>query len=164
MAGLGIVRLVALTGLLGAGLYGAAMVYGKGDGLRRDQVVTAAVESPQATRADTAPGTHGLPAAVRRLADSPVDGPLRPTIIGVAQPVPQVALVQPVAELPGEYRSVQVASANVRGGPSTGHGVIGRVVLGEEVEVVESAGNGWVRVRIQGDGIDGWVAERLLAR
>lgn len=161
MAGLGLVRLAALLGLLGAGLYGAASVYGRGEGLQREAL---AEGQPEATRADSARQAHALPAAVRRLADSPVDGPLRPVILGEAQPVPE-AVVPPVAAGPAmEIRRVQVAGANVRGGPSTGFEVVGRVVQGEEVEVVENGGNGWVRIRIQGDGIDGWMAERLLAR
>ena len=163
MAGFGFLRLVTLTGVLGAGLYAAASVYGQGEGLRR----AASDETPAVARADTARAAHELPPAVRRLADSPVDGPLRPTIIGMAQPIPEpvAEVVLPVAiEASGSYRSVQVAGANVRGGPSTNHGVIGRVTMGEEVEVVENAGNGWVRVRIQGDGVDGWMAERLLSR
>ena len=162
----GLVRFVALMGLLGAGFYGAATVYGQGDGVQRPAV--AAAPMPEATRADSAPQAHALPAAVRRLADSPVDGPSRPVVIGVAQPVPEPAQVRPVAATVAatsdpSFRSVQVAGANVRGGPSTGHGVIGRITMGEEVEVVEDPGNGWVRIRIEGDGIDGWVAERLLS-
>lgn len=159
MAGLGLVRLAALLGVLGVGLYGAASVYGRGEGGPR----AAAEVQPEATRADSAQ-THALPAAVRRLADSPVDGPLRPVVLGEAQPVPEVVIPLPMAGPAMEIRRVQVSGANVRSGPSTGFGVVGRVGQGEEVEVVESAGNGWVRIRIQGDGIDGWMAERLLAR
>ncbi len=162
MAGLGVVRLVALLGLLGAGLYGAASVYGRGEGVQRAGMAGAQAQ-PEATRADSARHTHALPAAVRRLANSPVDGPLRPVILGEAQPVAEAVAPPPVAAT-AQIRRVQVAGANVRGGPSTGYEVIGRVTQGEEVEVVEEGGNGWVRIRIQGDGIDGWVAERLLAR
>lgn len=160
MVGSGIVRLGLLLGGLGLGLYGAAVLYGRDDGALRAGLVADSGEIAVPTRADSVP--QSLPAAVLRLADSPLEGPSHPVVIGAAQPV--VAPVAEVAppEAAGAWRSVRVSSANVRGGPSTGYGVIGRVTLGEEVEVVDMA-NGWVHIRIQGDGVDGWVVERLLA-
>lgn len=160
MVGSGIVRLGLLLGGLGLGLYGAAVLYGRDNGAMRAGLIADSAAIAVPTRADSAP--QSLPAAVLRLADSPLEGPSHPVVIGAAQPV--VAPVAEVAppEAAGAWRSVRVSSANVRGGPSTGYGVIGRVTLGEEVEVVDMA-NGWVHIRIQGDGVDGWVAERLLA-
>ena len=53
-------------------------------------------------------------------------------------------------------------SVNVRGGPSTNNPVVGRLGRGEAVLVVWVEGNGWARVRVEGDGIDGYISAGLL--
>ncbi|PTV96209.1 SH3 domain-containing protein [Rhodobacter aestuarii] len=58
--------------------------------------------------------------------------------------------------------AVQASRANVRGGQGTSHPVVGSLSRNEEVLVVADPGNGWVHVRVEGDGIDGWMAKRLL--
>jgi hypothetical protein len=57
---------------------------------------------------------------------------------------------------------VSSTAVNVRGGPSTDYGVVGRLTRDEAVTVVTPATNGWVQIRIEGDGIDGYIAARLL--
>ena len=64
--------------------------------------------------------------------------------------------------LAGHIFTVAASSANVRGGQSTGHPVVGRLARNEDVLVVADPGNGWVQVRIEGDGVNGWMAKRLL--
>jgi uncharacterized protein YgiM (DUF1202 family) len=59
-------------------------------------------------------------------------------------------------------RWVQASAINVREGPGTGYGVAGRLTRGEAVTVVADAGDGWLRIRIEGDGLEGFVAARLL--
>ncbi|MBZ4021087.1 hypothetical protein CKO11_01240 [Rhodobacter sp. TJ_12] len=63
---------------------------------------------------------------------------------------------------PGRVFAVRVNRANVRGGRGTTHPVIGSLERGEEVRVVADPGDGWVQVRIEGDGVDGWMAKSLL--
>ena len=75
------------------------------------------------------------------------------------QPLPVAVSEAAPAALPLRY--VSADAINVRAGPSTGFGVVGRLTRGEAVLIVDAA-PGWVHVRIEGDGIDGWVAERLL--
>lgn len=55
-------------------------------------------------------------------------------------------------------------SVNVREGPGKDHAVIDRLPRGEAVLVlVEGQGSGgWSLIRIEGDGIEGYVASRLL--
>lgn len=68
-------------------------------------------------------------------------------------------------EAPGtarELRVVQASSANVRLGPSTDSEVVGRLYGGEVVQVVGTSDSEWVEVSIEGDGIHGFVAARLL--
>jgi uncharacterized protein YgiM (DUF1202 family) len=53
-------------------------------------------------------------------------------------------------------------SVNVRGGPSTREAVVGRLTRGEAVTVVWVEDNGWARIRVEGDGIDGYMAMDFL--
>lgn len=79
-----------------------------------------------------------------------------------------VALEQPAAALPEtqvietDVRFVNSAAINVRQGPSTNEAVIGRLTRNEAVTVVADNGDGWLLVRIEGDGVEGYVAGRLL--
>ena len=66
--------------------------------------------------------------------------------------------VSPVADL----RVVQASSANVRISPSTEGEVVGRLYSGEVVRVIGTSDSEWVEVSIEGDGIQGFVASRLL--
>lgn len=79
--------------------------------------------------------------------------------------VPAVATGEPAAsvdEPAAALRWVSAQAINVRQGPSTGNPVIGRLTRGEAVSVVEDTGDGWVMIRIEGDGVEGYVAARLL--
>ncbi|NUB44555.1 SH3 domain-containing protein [Fertoebacter nigrum] len=60
-------------------------------------------------------------------------------------------------------RYVNAAAVNVREGPSTDFGVVGRLTRGEAALVVQDAGDGWALIRIEGDGIEGYVSSRYLA-
>jgi hypothetical protein len=57
---------------------------------------------------------------------------------------------------------VKSRAANVRLGPSTGYAVVGRVVANEAVSVLEPARDGWVRIKQEGDGFEGYIAASLL--
>jgi uncharacterized protein YgiM (DUF1202 family) len=63
-------------------------------------------------------------------------------------------------KLPVMY--VSSRAVNVRGGPSTAFEVVDRLTRAEAVTVVSPEQNGWVQIRIEGDGIEGYVAARLL--
>lgn len=168
-------RLVMLLGVLMLGFFGVAALRPPAPVERSAQAQIAAPlpAAAEVSRADTAAETRGLPPTVRRLADSPVTGPARPTILPEAvidpsavQPMTAARATAGLTQNPstGQFGRVVAASVNVRGGPSTGHSVIGRLTRNEEVEVLEASGSGWLRVRIQGDGVEGWVAARLVAQ
>lgn len=75
------------------------------------------------------------------------------------------AMVQSALEsenLGTTLRWVAVERANVRAEARKSAAVTGRIELGEAVAVLWVEPNGWVRVRIEGDGIDGFVHESLL--
>ncbi len=97
---------------------------------------------------------------------SPADGAdlVQPASLADApQPEIQPATFAELSEpdpLPLLY--VNSAAINVRQGPSTDHAVIGRLTRNEAVLVVEPELAGWVRIRIEGDGVEGFVAARLM--
>jgi uncharacterized protein YgiM (DUF1202 family) len=85
-------------------------------------------------------------------------------------PVPEpVAAAEPVAAEPAPAPAAQSRvlwvksnSINLREGPSTETAVLGRLSRNEAVTVVGEAPDGWLRVRLEGDGGEGYVAARLL--
>lgn len=78
------------------------------------------------------------------------------------------AALSPDADVPEDggdvvWAVVMAEAVNVRAGPSTGDSVAGRLVRGDEVMLVGPEQDGWVQVRVEGDGIDGFVAARFLS-
>jgi uncharacterized protein YgiM (DUF1202 family) len=59
-------------------------------------------------------------------------------------------------------RTITAEAANVRDAASRTGNVIGRLENGEIVQVLETSGD-WVHIRIEGDGIDGFVHRRLIS-
>lgn len=76
----------------------------------------------------------------------------------------QGRVIDPFAEPSGlDIRTVDASALNVRAGPSTTDQVVGRLSQFEIVDVLEETPDGWALIRIEGDGIEGWVASRFLA-
>ncbi|WP_425073895.1 SH3 domain-containing protein [Sagittula sp. S175] len=72
----------------------------------------------------------------------------------IEQAVAEAALV--------DYRTVTASRVNLRGGPSTSFDVLTQLLRGEEVEILDDAGDGWVKLRAL-DGNDiGWMADSFL--
>lgn len=59
-------------------------------------------------------------------------------------------------------RSITAEAANVRDAASRNGAVIGRLERGEIVQMVEQVGD-WVHIRIEGDGVEGFVHRRLIS-
>jgi uncharacterized protein YgiM (DUF1202 family) len=87
-------------------------------------------------------------------AEPPAPAPAQDTVFSLAD--------TPAVQESAALRWVSANTINVREGPGTNHGVAGRLSRGEAVTVVADAGDGWVRIRIEGDGLEGFVAARLL--
>ncbi|THH35024.1 SH3 domain-containing protein [Aliishimia ponticola] len=62
-----------------------------------------------------------------------------------------------------DIRNITGNRVNVRGGPGTDFGVVTKMVRGDEVEVLEDNGSGWIRMRSIDTGSVGWVADFLLS-
>ncbi|WP_128254710.1 SH3 domain-containing protein [Falsirhodobacter deserti] len=72
------------------------------------------------------------------------------------QPEPRV---RTVSTLPTAF--VTASTLNVRFGPSTDRHAVGKLSQGEEVSVLRRAA-GWTQIRIEGDGVEGWVSSDYL--
>lgn len=91
--------------------------------------------------------------------------PSQPVMVTPAVEVASAVETLPDAapELALSILRINSASANLREGPGTDTPVLDRLSRGEAVQVVEHLADGWVRVRIEGDGGEGYIASRLLS-
>jgi hypothetical protein len=102
------------------------------------------------------------PASGSPAGESPVD------LAAITPPAPEAVLPPSVAdEIETALAESQVwyvtgKVVNVREGPDTSFPVVGKVVYGEATEILSDPSDDWVRIRIQGDGIEGYMARRFL--
>lgn len=168
-------RLLGLLIVLGLGLWMSAGLWGNDAAPQRLGLTQEATEP--VISAPSQPAV--LPATVARLlrdadteatevvARSDQRGPVvLPVPANLARlPVePREAASQAFAgndALEGPVKRVNATSANVRGGASTQTAVVGRLVRGDEVLVLETK-SGWARIVVEGDGISGWISTKLL--
>ncbi|MFG6499864.1 SH3 domain-containing protein [Sulfitobacter sp. 1A13191] len=68
-----------------------------------------------------------------------------------------------VSTTQADIREVNGTRVNVRGGPGTNFGVVGKLGKGDAVEVIEDNGAGWVRFRSVDGSESGWMADFLLS-
>ncbi|NEX45905.1 SH3 domain-containing protein [Pseudotabrizicola algicola] len=168
--------------LLCAGIYVTLQVGGQDRGQLRFGLMEAPdkpapftpVDAAVTTSVAAAPAPVAAEAAVMPVVFAPAQAAAVTPVVAEAaearlQPEPAVQRVQaevPVAAQADSGAAVMYVtgrSVNVRSGPSTRNAVVGRLTRGEAVTVVSDDGNGWARVRIEGDGIDGFMATSFLA-
>lgn len=126
--------------------------------LRGDEPVAA---RPQPAE-ETAEDAIGVPRNVGSLTESADTPAIIPSLLAPVDSdgTNQLAALQ--REIDGDIRTVSGNRVNVRGGPGTEYDVVGRLVRGDSVEILEDAGNGWVRMRPMLGGEEGWMADFLL--
>ncbi|MCT4557704.1 MAG: SH3 domain-containing protein [Pelagimonas sp.] len=121
---------------------------GNGLAMQPIRVSTAVNTSSVAPRVQTA--------AVVQPVVTPIPTPEPAKLISTADPVAQPATVQI------DYRTVTGNRVNLRSGPNTSFDVVTQLLKGEEVEILEDGGDGWVRLRAL-DGNDiGWMSAGFL--
>ncbi|MBU2937378.1 MULTISPECIES: SH3 domain-containing protein [Pacificibacter] len=59
-------------------------------------------------------------------------------------------------------RSVTANRVNVRSGPTTSNPVLGQVERADVVRVISDPNSAWVKIIIEGDGIEGYMSSRFL--
>ncbi|MDR7123463.1 SH3 domain-containing protein [Pseudotabrizicola sp. 4114] len=150
--------MIRLLLLLCAGIFVTLQIVGQDRGQTRFGLMAddrQPVRTPMVRVAEPAPVQAASGAGIVPA----VFAPAQPLITPVAQPKAVEAAVT-VAE---DVKYVTGRSVNVRSGPSTQNAVVGRLTRGEAVSVISDEGNGWARVRVEGDGIDGYMAISFLA-
>ncbi|MEM8592622.1 MAG: SH3 domain-containing protein [Pseudomonadota bacterium] len=129
----------------------------------------AAEEAAQVARAAAAPATTQIIGQSRSraqadgevtLASLNASAPLA-TVLGDA-PASVTPEVEVAVEKPVDLRAVSGSRVNMRNGPGTNYQVLAQLVRGDEAEVLQVPGNGWVKIRASESGRIGWMAERLL--
>ena len=154
--------MIRLVLLLCAGLYFGLMLLGEDRGQKRYGLMLADQPPPETVApvvaADPVVFIPAQTVMVPTAPETPVAAELAVTEVA-AEPLPE-------PEVPGgQLLTVATTTANVRAGPGKSFGVVGSLARGEQVLVVaeENPVEGWSRVRLEGDGIEGYVATRLLS-
>jgi hypothetical protein len=149
----------------GATFYLALLIGGEDRGQQRmglqgayDVALAPALPAPE-PQPETETQTAAAPADTLRILPAPEQATIQPASLTSAEPEPAFNdFNNPTVTL----RYITAEAANVRDAASRTGSVIDRVERGEIVQVVEEIGD-WVHIRIEGDGIDGFVHRRLIS-
>lgn len=132
------------------------------------------LERARQDRAARAVATEPRPKPLRRLpeiavASSPervqkvaAAAPQEPQPAAAAVPAPGPTVVQPPRPQ-ADLRRIVASRVNMRTGPGTDHNILATLDRGQSVEVLDSNGLGWLRLRTQPGDRVGWIAERLVS-
>lgn len=172
------------TLLLCIGLYLTLSIGGEDRGQKRLGLLEAERDAERAT-AWAAAGSDAQVTAEQDRAEPSVDLAFAPHTALITPPAPaqvQAAVAEAVSQAlrdtqaaptpiassqpetaPGRVMYVTGRAVNVRTGPSTRTEVVDRLLRGDEVSVVWVEQNGWARIRVEGDGVDGYMALGLLS-
>lgn len=147
--------MIRLTLLLCGGLFCAMLIGGQDRGQQRFGLMAAPVVVAPAEVA-------AVTEAVQPKADIAVFAPAAP-VMATPVALETAPTVAPVADT-GKVLFIGAKSVNVRSGPGKDFAVVSRLARGEAVLVVADGEgeNGWSLIRIEGDGVEGYVASRLL--
>ncbi|WP_241481180.1 SH3 domain-containing protein [Ruegeria sp. ANG-S4] len=69
-----------------------------------------------------------------------------------------------VPEVEKDIREISGTRVNMRDGPGTIYPIIGKVTLGQKVEVLSESGTGWLRLRVLPAQQIGWVSASLVRK
>ncbi|MGR3760759.1 SH3 domain-containing protein [Roseobacteraceae bacterium NS-SX3] len=130
----------------------------------RAQIALSRIEAAGSVIASADTVFSDEPAATVQLASA--TGGLAPAL-AAAEPEAEIPAAAPAEEAGTEpaadLRYVRGSRVNMRMGPGTAYPVIARVVSGDEVEVFEDSGTGWLRLRVVEKGRVGWIAASLIS-
>ena len=162
--------MLRLTTLLCAVMFLALLIGGEDRGQMRPGLLAAqmaAAEAPASQPVAVAEAVEEPAVAENVVAVAytpPASAPTTPQIVTLAEPAPVVEAAADVAPAgtSAPIYTVNVRAVNVREGPSTSYAVIGKLSRGEAATVVWEEENGWARILIEGDGIEGYVSMDFL--
>ncbi len=122
-------------------------------------VVVAADQSVAAPAPEVTPVAMITPVAVM----TPVASPEPAVAEAVDEVMAEVeAEATPAAEPERIIWYVTGSRVNVREGPSTNYTVLGKVLYGDAAEIISDPNADWVKIRIEGDGVEGYIAKRFM--
>jgi hypothetical protein len=122
-------------------------------------VISAAFATAEAASED-AQAAEGLTLELPLVEPAP---PRAAVAEAVAEPVAEpVALPAPPADATPRLQYVVADTVNVRAGPSAKTDSLTKLDRGEAVQVLPSDTPGWSMIRLEGDGVEGYVATRFL--
>lgn len=174
--------MLKLIALLCAAMFGVLLIAGEDRGQMRPGLANAPIvpENTAAALQEAPPVVLAAATAAPEAADvAPVSAPV--TVDAGATPATEQTIEDtvfslanyadeaPVVEVPAEPQTagdlayVAAASVNVREGPGTGNPVITRLTRGEAVLIVSTDDTGWARIRIEGDGLEGFMSLEYLS-
>lgn len=127
--------------------------------LRGEEPAAAPTQAPEEVTDEAATEDDlGVPRNVGTLTESADTPAIIPSLLAPADD----SGTSQLATYSGDIRTVTGNRVNVRGGPGTDYEIVGRLVRGDSVEILEDTGNGWVRMRPMLGGEEGWLADFLL--
>lgn len=63
-----------------------------------------------------------------------------------------------------DMREITGTRVNMRQGPGTNYPILKRLTIGQQVEVLDDSGTGWLRLRAMPDQTMGWIAASLVSK
>jgi hypothetical protein len=175
--------MLKLIALLCAAMFGVLLIAGEDRGQMRPGLANAPVAPVEAAPevedvpvvlaaapvapADAAPAdvaSVSEPVTVNAPPAPATDAAIEETVFSLAtysdEPLAEPARAPQTA---GELAFVDAASVNVREGPSTNNPVITKLSRGEAVTIVSTDESGWARIRLEGDGLEGFMSMEYLS-
>ena len=174
-----------LIALLCAAMFSVLLIAGEDRGQMRPGLANALL-APAAPVAMAAPAVvpavapvAAAPAEIAPAEIASISAPV--TVDSVTTPATEAAIAQTVFSLatysdaapaaapttepqpPGDLAFVAAASVNVREGPGKDNPVLTRLSRGEAVTIVSTDDTGWARIRIEGDGLEGFMSMEYLS-
>jgi uncharacterized protein YgiM (DUF1202 family) len=164
-----------LTALLCFAMFLTMMVGGEDHGQLRPGLAAAALQAAQTPQVTQAPATAEVLLAAAPVAEvapvatpvvveqaaAPVDDATAP-VFTLATFDDDAPATEAAPATEGTLAFIDGKSVNVREGPGKENPVITKLARGEAVTIVWQDDTGWSRVRIEGDGVEGYVSTDLL--
>ncbi|GHC52264.1 SH3 domain-containing protein [Neogemmobacter tilapiae] len=165
--------MLKLTLTLCAAMFAAMLIGGRDHGQLRPGLAAAQLEAAQApvtAQAAVEPAEVVTQAAFTPATALPAEvvAPANELALPLVQPeAVETALAEaeaPVEEAPADVWYVAADTVNVREGPGTTYGILDKLANGDAVSVVWQDDTGWAKIRIEGDGIEGYVSTDFLTQ
>jgi Bacterial SH3 domain len=170
-----------LTAVLCAAMFGVLLIAGEDRGQLRPGLANAPPAPVPVAEVDPAPDAPQIVLATPEDGPSDVASVSAPvTVAPATTPETEAAIADtvfslatysdtpvadaaPATQTAGALAYVDAASVNVREGPGTANPVLTKLTRGEAVTIVSTDDTGWARIRLEGDGLEGFMSMEYLS-